>query len=766
MDDYMPDRLSNTKIAAQQVELAVGRLDSLSTLPCVGAKLFSRLRQGQFSSSSVIDIIESDPALTAGTLSLVGRRGLLRPGGRFSLQQALDKLSVHEVRDIALSVKIMPAFETGDDVAGYSIESRKGLMLHSLAVACCAKEIAEIASPQIDSQLAYYAGLLHDIGKFALQEALPKRLIRIVEEAEAAEQSSCVIEQEHLGCDHAIIGKHLAQRWRLPYQIALAIWLHHIEVVAISDRMPEAKIAVVVQLADSMSRELNIGSSGSFDTPGPPEPIAGYLGIQIDQLQEIRRSLPAALGRKSGVLGLDVPDNMMEYCQSAHAVAAQFARQQAKLSDENRRLQSASSHLDFAADFLLGISPSAAAIDIAENFAARWQKFYQTSMVCLYLAPSSYGLLTENGLETLEAVVVENLAGCSIVTIDVPANTPAVPKAIANDFAILNAYDHIGWLLEELEADFDRNRTRLLPLLSNGRAVGAIAFELNYPGDTELFAERFRTSASIAAIVLDMALGQQNQQNYAEHFARLISKPAPAAVSTNGGISDRIKPASDSLNALAEMAAGAAHELNNPLAVIAGRAQLLAEAQSDQETKEILKQIYENAREASGIIEDLMSFAEPRQPRAARTDVKKMLDEAVQLTSRKTNIENLDINIEVAGQVESVFIDSAQIVSAIANVISNAVESYGDKPGPIEITAGIDESGELMELAIKDQGCGMDAETLKKATQPFFSAKPAGRKRGMGLAYAARFIQINKGLLNIASETDGGTTVTIYLPLE
>ncbi len=241
MDDYMPDRLSNTKIAAQQVELAVGRLDSLSTLPCVGAKLFSRLREGQFSSSSIIDIIESDPSLTAGTLSLVGRRGLIRPGGKFSLHQALDKLSAHEVRDIALSVKIMPVFEMSDDVAGYSVQSRKGLMLHSLAVACCAKEIAEIASPQIDSQLAYCAGLLHDIGKLALQEAMPKSFIRIVEEAESAEQSSCVIEQEHLGCDHAIIGKHLAQRWRLPKQIAIAIWLHHSEVVAISEKMPNGR---------------------------------------------------------------------------------------------------------------------------------------------------------------------------------------------------------------------------------------------------------------------------------------------------------------------------------------------------------------------------------------------------------------------------------------------------------------------------------------------------------------------------------------------
>jgi len=753
----MPDRLSNAKIAAQQVELAVGRLDSLSTLPCVGAKLFSKLRQGQFSPSSIIDIIESDPALTAGTLSLVSRRGLSRPGGRFSLLQALEKLPEREVRDIALSVKIMPFHDKADDAEQHGIRLRKGLMLHSLAVACCAKEIAEIASPRIDPQLAYCTGLLHDIGKFALQEAMPKSFIRIFEQAESAKQSSCVVEQEHLGFDHTIIGKHLAQRWGFADQVALAIWLHHSEVVAISEQMPEARIAAVIQLADSMSRQLSIGSSGSFDAPVQPEPIAEFLGIEIDKLQEIRRSLPSALGQKSVVLGLDLPDNLTEYCQSAQAVAVRFARQQAELSDENRRLQSASSHLDFAADFLLGVSRSAAAIDVAENFAARWQKFYQTGMVCLYLAPA-------DKLETLQAVIVESLAKCSVVTIDVPADTPAVPNAIANDFAILNAHDHIDWLFEQLDADFDRNRTKLLPLLSNGRAVGAIAFELNYPGDTELFTERFRTSSSIAAIVLDMALGRQNQQNYAEHFARLVSKPTQTVGFPDVEVPGRVKSSEDSLNALAEMAAGAAHELNNPLAVISGRAQLLAEAQSDQETKEILKQIYENAREASGIVENLMSFAEPPRPRLARTNVKKMLDEAVQLTSRKTNIEMLDVRAEIAENVESVFVDSAQIVSAIANIISNAVESYGDKSGPVEITAGIDESGELVELTIKDQGCGMEAETLKKATQPFFSAKPAGRKRGMGLAYAARFIQINKGVLNIESELGSGTTVTIFLP--
>jgi putative nucleotidyltransferase with HDIG domain len=760
MDDNMPDGLSNNKkTAAQLVEHTVGRLDSFSTLPCVGAKLFSRLRQGQFSFSSIIDIIESDPALAAAALGLVSRRGLIRPEEKFSLSRAIERLPAHEVRDNALSVKIMPAFETSDKDAGYNIQSRKELMLHSLAVACCAKEIAEIASPEIDPELSYFAGLLHDIGKLALQEAMPKSFVRIVEEAESMKQSSCIIEQEHLGCDHAIIGKHLAQRWGLPNQIALAIWLHHSEVIAISGRMPEAKLAAVVQLADSMSRQLNIGFSGSFDTPAQPEPIAEFLGIEIDQLQEIRRGLPAALGRKSAILGLETPDNLAEYSQSAHAVAAGFARQQAELSDENSRLQSASSHLDFVTYFLSSVSRSDPVIDIAQNFAVRWHKFYQTGTVCLYLA-------TPNRLETLEAVVVQGLAQSSIVTVNVPANTTAIPKAIANDFAILNAYDHIDWLFEQLEPDFEPSRTKLLPLLTNGRAVGAIVFELNYPGDIELYAERFRTSASTAAIVLDMAMGRQNQQDYAEHFVQLISVTTPEAISPDTGVTTPTASAEDSLNALAEMAAGAAHELNNPLAVISGRAQLLAEAQHDPETKEILKQIYENAREASGIIEDMISFAEPRQPRAARTDVKKMIDEAVQLSSRKTNIESLDVQINVAVGIENVFVDSAQIVSAIANVISNAVESYDGKSGPIEIVADNSESDKLVVLAINDHGCGMDAETIKKATWPFFSAKPAGRKRGMGLAYAARFIQINKGSLDITSEPGSGTTVIISLPIE
>jgi len=750
----MPDRPSDIQIAARQVKLAVGRLDALSTLPGVGAQIFSRFLQNQLSTPALADIIESDPALAAKILSLVGRRDLSPTEVRFSLRQALDKLTPDEMRDAALSVKIAQPLDPDEPL-------RTGLLLHSLAVACGARDIAkEIARPEIGPEMAYAAGLLHDLGKLALLETMPKSLDRIVKEATSTEQGSCVIEYKHLGIEHTTIGKHLAQRWRLPKPVVLAIWLHHSDTIAISRDIPEASIAVIVQLADSIARQSGIGRSGSFDPPEPVEPLAEHLGIDIEHLQEIHQGLLTAVEEKSRVLGLDLPDTASDYAEVVHTAASQLARQQAELSEENRRLQSASSHLDFTTDFLNSLSSTNTAIDIAENFAVRWQKFYQTGRVCLYLAPQAKD-------ETQEAVVVENLSQSRIVTLNVSDGTPIIPKAIANTFAILNAFDHLPWLFEQLDVDFDPQRTRLVPLISSGKAVGALAFELHYPGDDKLFEDRFRTSTSVAAAVLDMALMQQRHQDFAERFARLISKPkviATPAPQPEESEDTHTHRAEDSLNALAEMAAGAAHELNNPLAVISGRAQLLAEAQSDKETKEILKQIYENAREASGVIEDLMSFAEPPKPRAAKTNVQKMLDEAVQLTSRKTNREDLNTSIEVAENVGDVFVDSAQIVSALANVISNAVESYGDQSGPVEIAAEVIDSGEKVKLTIKDRGCGMDAETLKKATQPFFSAKTAGRKRGMGLAYAARFIQINNGTLTLTSELGKGTTVTIHLP--
>jgi HD-like signal output (HDOD) protein len=192
---------------AQQIELTIRQLDSLSTLPCVAARFLSQLAQTQVSLSALAEIIESDPALTVKIFSLMYEQGMRFSGEGFSMRRAVEKLPAHLLQDAIFSIKV------ADDLENNATPSRRDLILHSLAVGCCARGIAEIISPKMHSQLAYTAGLLHNIGNLALHQAMPKSFERIVEEAKSKNASICTIEREHLGTDYTILGKRLAQKW-------------------------------------------------------------------------------------------------------------------------------------------------------------------------------------------------------------------------------------------------------------------------------------------------------------------------------------------------------------------------------------------------------------------------------------------------------------------------------------------------------------------------------------------------------------------------
>jgi putative nucleotidyltransferase with HDIG domain len=766
----MPDKGANVSVSVQQTAIAFAGLESLSSTSAITAQLLPKLSQEHFQPSSIINIIEADPALACLAMSILARNGINLPDGRFSLGNALDKLPSEEVRNAFLSITNVPTVEQGDNKDNHN---RTGLMLHSLAVACCSKAIAEKASPRMDPQLAYYAGLLHDIGKFATEEVMPKSFEILSSQAQSQQQSFLSVEQANLGLDHTIIGKHLSQKWLLPNLVTLAIWLHHSQTLVISRELPEARIAVLVQLADSLTRQLNIGWSGSCDNPPQSLPLAEALAIEDEQLEKIKQNLRPAVAEKTKALALDIPKAQQRYCTAMHNLATSFVRKSTSAAEELRSCRSASSHLDFVKNFLLKTNSAMPAINIAETLAVHWQKFYQTGKVCLYLSPST-------GTQNIDAVIVQSLSQSKIVCLAAPAEQAIIPKDIGNNFAILNAYENIDWLFEQLDVNFDASQTRLVPLLCAGRTVGAIAFEIHYPCDTESHLESFRISVSIAGTVLALAMESDKEQRYSEQLVQLVSAPQErVTIDEAGGTvyeSSIIHPQSsavrhpiadiDNLEALAEMAAGAAHELNNPLAVIVGRAQLLAEAENNQQKKQELEQIYENANKASEIIEDLMSFAQPNSPHPVVTEIAQLVEEAVELATLKTKAESLDVQTQLPADIEKVFVDSAQTASGLANIITNAVESYQEKTGPVNIAAAFDATTNMVKLTVSDKGCGMDEQTLRKATWPFFSARPAGRKLGMGLAWAARLIQINKGMLSIESEPGTGTTVNIYLPLK
>ena len=735
--------------AARQVELIIRQLDSLSTLPEVAAGYLAKLADDGIDRAALGGIIESDAALTAKILSLAYEERVVFAEDKPSVAGAVAKLPRSMIREAVLSNKVLGAFEAGYDADSRRALGRKQLALHGLGVACCASDIAELVLGRGQGQSAFSAGLLHDIGKLALDEVMPKSFERMVSEAKSQNTSLQRVEQRHLGIDHAVIGRRLAEKWHLPGEIVLAIWLHHSDPEIISENLPAARIAGIVRLADIITRQCDIGMSGSFDSPDSISELIESLSVSAEQIKGIRSRLAGEVRQRSELLGLEAAGGAAAYCELIGATAAKLAHDNTELTTANRQLLTSGAHATFVNEFLSGVSADMSAVEVAGVFARGWQKHYQTGSVCVYVQ-------AEAGEGFLEVVVIDGSGRMSVQVIRPVGEVPIAPEQSADEFEISGADDSVRRLLEQIECEFDVSRTLTAPLLVGPGAIGGIIFERRGPGDPRRQLELFGTVASVGAGIIALASASRGANVLAERFAELLGEVRE---------SRNELAAAKSLDAVAETAAGAAHELNNPLAVISGRVQLLYEAESDAKKKEALRQIQERADEISRIVGDLMIFARPEEPVPKKVSIRSLVDEAVRRTAKAAGLKALEAELVSIDELGEVFVDDEQIVRAIVNILSNALESYPGDTGPIMIDSGCEQPVGFAAFEIIDRGFGMDANTLSKAMQPFFSAPAAGRKRGMGLAHAQRLVQLNNGWLHLASRPGDGTTVKINLPL-
>jgi len=146
--------------------------------------------------------------------------------------------------------------------------------------------------------------------------------------------------------------------------------------------------------------------------------------------------------------------------------------------------------------------------------------------------------------------------------------------------------------------------------------------------------------------------------------------------------------------------------------------------------------------------------------------VQQILDDAVQLAQHKLGRDDWNVSVYADQDLDEVFVDTAQIASALANVLVNSVEAYRDSIGDIEIHIEENDLRSHVKLRVRDFGCGMDQDTLEKAATPFFSGKPAGRQRGMGIAYTVRLVELNEGRFSMTSRINEETLVAICLPTQ
>lgn len=216
------------------------------------------------------------------------------------------------------------------------------------------------------------------------------------------------------------------------------------------------------------------------------------------------------------------------------------------------------------------------------------------------------------------------------------------------------------------------------------------------------------------------------------------------------------------LDALAEFAAGAAHELNNPLAVILGRAQLLLAKAGDAESARSLRAIIGQAQRAHRILRDLIYVARPPEPRprpclpgeVARLALRDLADEAA---ARGVRIE-----AELAEAGGPAALDPDALRHAIEVLARNALEAT---PAGREVRVSVRADSGRLHVAVRDGGPGLDPRSARHLLDPFYCGRQAGRGLGLGLARLARALAQAGGDLRWQSAPGSGTTFQVRLPL-
>jgi signal transduction histidine kinase len=158
-----------------------------------------------------------------------------------------------------------------------------------------------------------------------------------------------------------------------------------------------------------------------------------------------------------------------------------------------------------------------------------------------------------------------------------------------------------------------------------------------------------------------------------------------------------------------------------------------------------------------------MDFAKPVPPKCEESDLADLVARA--LHDAKQHTDPADRTIELTmGDVPPVMVDPRQASAALTEVLDNALSATDPKKGHVAIHAAYDPYSSRVALTITDNGCGMDEETVKRAFDPFFSNKPAGRRRGLGLPKAMRWLESSGGTMRLESRPQQGTRTLILLP--
>ncbi|HET7292697.1 MAG TPA: ATP-binding protein [Vicinamibacteria bacterium] len=223
----------------------------------------------------------------------------------------------------------------------------------------------------------------------------------------------------------------------------------------------------------------------------------------------------------------------------------------------------------------------------------------------------------------------------------------------------------------------------------------------------------------------------------------------------------------DKLASVGRLAAGVAHEINNPLTgVLTYASFLLKRAAGSPEQRQDLEVIVRETKRCREIVRGLLDFARQTPPRRQGTDLNEVVRRAVTIMMNQLALHRVALALDLATDLPEASADANQIQQVVVNLLVNAADAIGDGGGEIRLStrATASEAGPGAEIVVEDGGSGIAAADLPRLFEPFFTTKGT-RGTGLGLAVTWGIVQSHGGAIDVQSEEGKGTRFTVRLPL-
>ena len=220
------------------------------------------------------------------------------------------------------------------------------------------------------------------------------------------------------------------------------------------------------------------------------------------------------------------------------------------------------------------------------------------------------------------------------------------------------------------------------------------------------------------------------------------------------------------LIAVGEMAAGIAHEINNPLTSVLGFSQMLLEKENvPKDIKEDLKIIADASRRAADIIKRLLTFARQTKPLKTSVNLNELIDNTLMLREYVLKTSNINVITRFDPKLPWAVVDPGQMQQVFLNLIVNAEQAMKKAHGRGTLIVSTEKLGHNIRISFQDDGPGINKENIGHLFEPFFTTKAVGEGTGLGLSLSRSIVLEHNGKMNVESESGYGATFIIDLPI-